>query len=93
LKPDGKVAERRRNRLRLLRLVYDRTSADVASFLDGHEVADELGMPHDEVGGMIRYFEELGFLKHIGGGGLMIRITAAGIDQVESLPSDPLPGL
>jgi hypothetical protein len=92
LEHENKLADRRRNRARLLRLVYDRTDADVASFLDGRELADELGIGHAEVGSMVRYFEELGCLKHIGGGGLMVRITAEGIDQVESGSPDGSPG-
>jgi hypothetical protein len=47
-------------------------------------------IPH-EVGRIVRYFEERGFLKHIAGGGLTIRITAAGIDHVETAPDEPLP--
>jgi hypothetical protein len=80
------LARRRRERARLLRLVYDRSDADVATFLDAFELADELGIEHHEVGRLVRYFEERGLLKHLGGGGLMIRITAEGIDEIERLP-------
>jgi hypothetical protein len=83
------TAARRANRGRFLRHLYARSQADVATFHDGYEIADELRLPHDELGRIVRYYEERGLVKQVGGGGLTLRITAAGIDHVEAEHDDP----
>lgn len=81
---DEALAARRADRHRFLRRLYELSDADVSSFHDGREIADELGIPMVEAERIIRYFEERGYLRHVAGGGLTLRITVDGIDQVET---------
>jgi DNA-binding MarR family transcriptional regulator len=78
--------QRRQTRSRFLHRLYQLGDADVGAFLDGREIADDLQIPLPEAERIIRYYEERGYLRHAGGGGLTLRITAEGIDYVESLP-------
>jgi len=75
---------RRERRMRLLRALYGRTDADVRLYEDAHEIAVELGIDHDEVPRIIAYLEERGYVVATGATGATIRITADGIDRVES---------
>lgn len=81
---DPGIGARRAARLRFLRRLYEMAEADVGAFCDGAEIADELGIPIREAGRIVRYYEERGYLRPAGTG-LTIRITADGIDFVESL--------
>lgn len=83
---DQTISARRENRLRFLRRLYELAEADVASFQDGSEIAEDLRIPLAEAGRIIRYYEEHGYLRHAGGGGMTLRITAAGVDFVELAP-------
>ncbi|CAN5697981.1 hypothetical protein BH23GEM3_BH23GEM3_05890 [soil metagenome] len=86
---DETISVRRENRIHFLRRLYELAEADVASFHDGSEIAEDLGIALVEAGRIIRYYEEHGYLRHAGGGGMTLRITAEGIDFVELAPLDP----
>jgi hypothetical protein len=78
-------ADRRFRRAEFLRRLYSRVDASVSVFVNGFEIGEELGMDRSETGKLFDYLEEKGFVKiddHRGG---MLRITALGIDEVESL--------
>jgi hypothetical protein len=81
---DAAVRRRREDRVRFLHALYTRSDADVGAYEDGREIADQLGIPVPEAERIVRYHEERGFIQHLGGGGLTLRITARGIDHVES---------
>jgi hypothetical protein len=75
---------RRRARAEFLRRLYHRVDASVTEFVNGLEVGTELGLDEDETRKLFAYHEEKGFVRvddHRSG---MLRITAAGIDHVES---------
>jgi DNA-binding MarR family transcriptional regulator len=78
------VRRRRQDRLRFLHRLYEIGDADVGAFQEGREIADALGIPIDEAERIVRYHEDRGYLRR-SGGGLTIRITAEGVDYVESL--------
>jgi ribosomal protein S25 len=76
--------ERRRRRTEFLQALYERVDADVNEFVDGYEIAQRVGADQAEAKRIIAYFEEKGSVKvddHKAG---IIRITADGIDVVES---------
>lgn len=81
---DVRVQQRQSDRWRFLLRLYEASAADVGAFQDGSDLADELGIPAAEAGRIIRYFEDRGFVRQAGGGGLVVRITADGIDHVEA---------
>jgi hypothetical protein len=86
--PDALLRQRRLDRHRFLAALYARSDADVGAYEDGRDLADGLGIPLPEAERIVRYLEERGFVQHLGGGGLTLRITAAGIDHVESSGMD-----
>jgi hypothetical protein len=78
------LADRRFRRTEFLRRLYRRVDASVSVFVNGFEIGEEVGMDRDETAKLFDYLEEKGFIKvddHRGG---MLRITALGIDEVES---------
>jgi fatty acid-binding protein DegV len=85
-RPDGAATpgDRRRMRHAFLRRLYDVVDASVTEFVNGFEVAAGVGAGRDEAARLFDYFEERGFVKvddHRTG---TLRITAAGIDEVEA---------
>jgi predicted transcriptional regulator len=76
--------ERRRRRIEFLQALYHDVDADVNQFVDGYEIAARVGAEQSEAKRIIAYLEEKGSVKvddHKAG---IIRITADGIDVVES---------
>jgi predicted ArsR family transcriptional regulator len=81
---DERIRERRERRAEFLRRLYVRVDGSVSEFIAADEIAQELGLDGAEARRVFEYFEEKGFVKvddHREG---ILRITAAGIDEVES---------
>jgi len=77
------VHARRENRRRFLAYLYRASEEEATEYRDGYEVADELGIGRQDAERIVRYLEDHGFVVKTGRTGLVLRITAAGIDHVE----------
>jgi CTP-dependent riboflavin kinase len=82
------VRARRENRRRFLDYLYRCSEEEDTEYRDGYEVADELGISRQDAERIVRYLEDHGYVVKTGRTGLVLRITAAGIDHVESAVSD-----
>lgn len=80
--------ERRENRRRFLEYLYRCSEEEDTEYRDGYEVADELGIHRQDAERIVRYMEDHGFVIKTGRTGLVLRITAAGIDHVETTMGD-----
>lgn len=79
-----RIRARRERRAAFLHAIYAETDGSVSDFVDGFQIGAGVGADADEVRRIITYFEEKGLLKvddHKAG---VIRITAAGVDEVET---------
>jgi hypothetical protein len=77
------VRERRERRADFLRRLYLLVDGSVSEFVCAFDIATEQGFDAAEARRVFEYFEEKGFVKvddHREG---IVRITAAGIDEVE----------
>jgi hypothetical protein len=75
---------RRQRRQDFLKTLYEAVDSDVNEFVDGYEIAAQVGADMAEAKRIIAYFEEKELLMvddHKAG---IIRITAAGVDVIES---------
>jgi CRP-like cAMP-binding protein len=78
------IARRRQNRADLLVRLYEIVDASVTTFVNGLEIAEALGIDREEATRIIEYLQEKQFI-HIDDHKLgIIRITALGIDHVET---------
>jgi CTP-dependent riboflavin kinase len=84
--PDA-VRRRREDRRRFLERLYRSSEEEGVVYEDGYEVAEELGLSRTDAERIARYHEDHGHVKGMGGAGLTLRITAAGIDFIESSSS------
>ena len=78
------IRQRRQRRTEFMRRLYQEVDGSVAEFVQGFDLAAELGADASEARRMIAYLEEKGWIKvddHRNG---VLRITAAGVDEVES---------
>lgn len=75
---------RREDRRRFLERLYRSSEEAGLVYEDGYEIAEELGLSRTDAERIARYHEDHGFLKSMGGAGLTLRITARGIDFIES---------
>jgi CTP-dependent riboflavin kinase len=75
--------QRRENRRRFLEYLYRCSEEEDTEYRDGYEVADELGITRQDAERIVRYMEDHGYVIKTGRTGLVLRITAAGIDHVE----------
>lgn len=82
------VRARRENRRRFLDYLYRCSEEEDTEYRDGYEVADELGISRQDAERIVRYLEDHGFVTKTGRTGLVLRITASGIDHVESAVAD-----
>lgn len=82
------VRARRENRRRFLDHLYRCSEEEDTEYRDGYEVADELGISRQDAERIVRYLEDHGFVTKTGRTGLVLRITASGIDHVESAVAD-----
>jgi CTP-dependent riboflavin kinase len=78
------VRARRENRRRFLDYLYRCSEEESTEYRDGYEVADELGISRQDAERIVRYLEDHGFVMKTGRTGLVLRITAVGIDHVET---------
>lgn len=77
------ISARRARRADFLARVYTRAGSDVRVFVDGFEIAEAMGMGHEEAMRIIAYFVDQGRLcvdEHRSG---LVRLTAAGVDHAE----------
>jgi Mn-dependent DtxR family transcriptional regulator len=77
------IARRRAQRQSYLRALYQRVDADVSEFVNGYDIAHELGIGREDAARLFAYFEEKGLVRvddHREG---TLRITADGVDRVE----------
>lgn len=82
------VRARRESRRRFLDYLYRCSEEEDTEYRDGYEVAEELGISRQDAERIVRYLEDHGFVTKTGRTGLVLRITAAGIDHVESMLDD-----
>lgn len=78
------IGNRRQKRTAFLERLYEIVDASVSTFVSGFEVGESIGVDHEETHKIIEYLEEKGLIHiddHKTG---TIRITAAGIDHVET---------
>lgn len=78
------IRARRERRQAFLQALYDKVDGSVSDFVEGLQIGAGVGADNAETRRMITYFEEKGLLKvddHKTG---VIRITAAGVDMVET---------
>lgn len=78
------VGRRRELRRRFLEALYQRSEEGESEYQDGYELGAELGMTRQEAERVVRYHEDHGFVRKTGSHGLTVRITAHGIDHVET---------
>ena len=84
---DELIQRRRELRRRFMAELYRRTDAGVAEFVSAAEVAGELGLDAAEQRRFLEYFHEKGWVWVDDFREGVVRITAAGIDAVESQPT------
>lgn len=75
---------RREDRRRFLERLYRSSEEEGIVYEDGYAVADELGLSRADAERIARYHEDHGHVQNMGGSGLVLRITARGIDFMES---------
>jgi predicted ArsR family transcriptional regulator len=78
------MQRRREQRREFLKRLYARVDGSISEFVSAHELGAELGIDQDESRRIFEYLEEKGFVKvddHRAG---IVRMTAAGVDEVES---------
>lgn len=87
----GLVRRRREDRRRFLERLYRSSEEQGVVYEDGYDIAGELGLSRADAERIARYHEDHGYVKGMGGSGLTLRITARGIDFVESggAPDEP----
>ena len=78
------VSRRRELRRRFLEAIYQRSEEGESEYQDGYELGAELGMTRQDAERVARYHEDHGFVRKTGSHGLTVRITAQGIDHVET---------
>lgn len=78
------IQKRREHRREFLKQLYVRVDGSVSEFVNAYELGADLGVEKDEVRKIFEYLEEKGFVMvddHRAG---IVRMTAAGVDEVES---------
>lgn len=81
---DEVIARRKSQRQAFLRALYQRVDGSVSEFVNGYDLARQLGLDRTEAARLFAYFEERGLVRvddHREG---TLRITADGVDLVES---------
>jgi CTP-dependent riboflavin kinase len=78
------VRRRRELRRRFLERLYEHSEAGESEYQDGYEIAAEIGLSRQDAERVVRYHEDHGFVRKSGSHGLTVRITAQGIDHVET---------
>lgn len=78
----GEVERRRANRRRFLEHLYRCSEEELTEYQDGYDVAAQLGLDRADAERIVRYLEDHGQVVK-SGTGMVVRITAKGIDAVE----------
>jgi CTP-dependent riboflavin kinase len=78
------IRRRRENRRRFLEHLYRCSEEQSTEYQDAYEIADELEISRQDAERIVRYLEDHGFVTKTGRTGLVLRITAHGIDHVEA---------
>lgn len=78
------VREKRRQRRRFLQVLYEQSERGESEYQDGYEIAEELGLSRQDAERIVRYHEDHGYVRKSGSHGLTVRITAQGIDHMET---------
>jgi CTP-dependent riboflavin kinase len=78
------VRRRRELRRRFLERLYEHSEDGESEYQDGYEIAGEIGLSRQDAERVVRYHEDHGFVRKSGSHGLTVRITAQGIDHVET---------
>jgi hypothetical protein len=78
------VKARRQRRADFIRTLYDDVDANVNEFVDGIAIGTRISADDQETRRIIAYFEEKGAIMVDDHKSCVIRITAVGIDLVES---------
>lgn len=81
---NDQLRERQQRRLAFLRGLYDAVDSSVTAFVSGFEVGDGVGADRAETLKIIEYWAEKECVKVDDYASGMIRLTAAGVDAVES---------
>ena len=84
--PGFDVRKRRQMRTAFIIRLYEIVDASVSEFVSAFEIAAAIDMDEAEARRVVEYYEEKGYVKvddHRSG---VVRITADGIDHVETLP-------
>ena len=78
------IKDRRQKRADFLQQLYEMVDASVSTFVSAFEIAEQIGVSAEEAIRIIEYLEEKQLL-HIDDHKLgIVRITAGGIDHVET---------
>ena len=77
------IRRRRENRRRFLEHLYRCSEEETTEYQDGYEVAEALDISRQDAERIVRYLEDHAFVTKTGRTGLVLRITAQGIDHVE----------
>jgi predicted transcriptional regulator len=84
MESDGRIQQRRQSRADFMTRLYETVDASVSTFVNAFEIAEQLGLDAAEGRRIIEYLKEKGYI-HIDDHKLgVVRITAAGIDHVET---------
>jgi CTP-dependent riboflavin kinase len=78
------IRTRRENRGRFLQRLYEVSEHEASEYLDGYDIAAELGLSRQDAERIVRYFEDHGYVRKVNNSGLTVRITAQGIDFLET---------
>lgn len=80
------IRARREARRRFLEVLYRCSEEEATEYVDGYEVGEEIGASRQDAERIVRYLEDHAFVTKTGRTGLVVRITARGIDHVEMAP-------
>jgi CTP-dependent riboflavin kinase len=83
------IRARREARRRFLEVLYRNSEEGATEYVDGYDVGDEIGAARQDAERIVRYLEDHGFVTKTGRSGLVVRITARGIDHVEMEDAAP----
>jgi hypothetical protein len=78
------LRERQGRRIAFLRELYDMVDSSVTAFVSGFEVGERVGADRAEALRIIEYHAEKGLMKVDDYATGLVRLTASGVDAVES---------
>lgn len=81
---NDRLRERQARRVAFLRELYDMVDSSVTEFVSGFDVGEKVGADREEATRIIEYHAEKELIKVDDYTTGMVRLTAAGVDAVES---------